>query len=61
MHPWTPSQPCPSAHRLMAGISQVHLVQHQDVRADAQHLLQNGVTARQWDVSTVKDSDCALA
>lgn len=55
------SLPCPGAHRLPARISQVHLVQHQDVWADAQYLLQHGVTARQWDVSTAKENNCVLA
>lgn len=57
----TASQPCPGTHRLPLGISQVPLVQHQDMRADAQHLSQHGVTARQWDVSAAKENDCALA
>lgn len=56
--PAGPSQPgSPSAHRLPAGISQVHLVQHQDMWADAQCFLQHRVPARQRDVSTAKDNN----
>lgn len=40
--------------RLPAGISQIRLVQHQDVRADAQRLLQRGVTARQRNVAALR-------
>lgn len=39
------SSSTPRAHRLLARVGQVHLVQNQDVWADAQCLLQHGVTA----------------